>query len=112
MKYFVADFHIHSKYSRATSREMDIESLSKWARLKGISLLGTGDFTHPQWLLELKGKLKPVEYGLFDYNGIFFMLTAEVSNIYFKAGRTRKIHNVIFAPSLEAVEEIIKFLKI
>ncbi len=103
---FIADFHIHSKYSRATSKEMDLDSLVKWARIKGISMLGTGDFTHPVWLSGLKSKLKEVEYGIYIYQNIYFVLTAEVSNIYFKAGRTRKVHNMIFAPSIKCVEEI------
>lgn len=103
---FIADFHIHSKYSRATSKAMDIPTLAKWAKLKGISMLGTGDFTHPVWLSELKNKLEETEGGLYQYEGIYFILTAEVSNIYFKAGRTRKVHNLIFAPDIKTVEEI------
>jgi len=89
---------------------MDIPALSKWARIKGIDLLGTGDFTHPEWLNELKKNLEPVEYGIYTHGGVLFALTAEVSNIYFKAGRSRKIHNIILAPSLEAVSEINKAL--
>ncbi len=107
---FIADFHIHSKYSRATSKNMDIGHISNWARLKGINLMGTGDFTHPDWLRELKGKLANVEYGMYSHENIFYMLTAEVNNIYFKTGRTRKIHNIIFAPSFEVAEEINKML--
>ncbi len=103
---FIADFHIHSKYSRATSRDMDLPALVKWARIKGVSMLGTGDFTHPQWLANLKQLLKEFEDGVCLYEGIYFILTTEVSNIYFKSGRTRKVHNMIFAPSLEAAEEI------
>jgi len=85
---------------------MNLENLAKWAKIKGISMMGTGDFTHPVWLSELKGKLQSVERGLYIYNGIYFVLTAEVSNIYFKAGRTRKVHNIIFAPDLKTVDEI------
>jgi uncharacterized protein (TIGR00375 family) len=107
---FIADFHVHSKYSRATSKNMDIENLSAWAGLKGINLLGTADFTHPDWLRELKNKLEKVEYGVYRHSDIFYMLTCEVSNIYFKSGRVRKIHNIIFAPSLEIVDEINNFL--
>lgn len=103
---FIADFHIHSKYSRATAKDMDLAALVKWAKIKGISMLGTGDFTHPMWLAELKSKLKEERPGVYIYDGVYFILTAEVSNIYFKAGRTRKVHNMIFAPSLESVEEI------
>lgn len=111
MRYFIADFHIHSKYSRATSKDMDIENLAKWAKIKGISLMGTGDFTHPEWFKEIKGKLEPVEYGIFRHKDIYFMLTAEVSNIYFKAGRSKKVHNIIFAPTFEIAQEVNKYMK-
>lgn len=107
---FIADFHIHSKYSRATSKDMEIPTLTKWAKMKGISLLGTGDFTHPAWLSELKKALSEVEYGIYGYENLYFILTTEVSNIYFKAGRTRKVHNIIFAPSFKVADEINKFL--
>ena len=107
---YIADLHIHSKYSRATSKEMEIASLSKWAKIKGISMLGTGDFTHPLWLSELKANLKEKEPGVYEYDGIDFILTAEVSNIYFKAGRTRKVHNIIFAPGFKIADEINRIL--
>ena len=107
---FIADFHLHSKFSRATSPRMDLENLDKWARIKGIKVLGTGDFTHPVWLKELKGKLEPAESGLFKIkkhdNGTRFLLTSEISCIYSKKGRVRKIHNVIFAPSFKVVDKI------
>jgi len=125
MKY-ICDFHIHSKYSRATAKNADIDHLAKWARIKGINVLGTGDFTHPLWIKELKEKLEPAEEGLFKYkekklkinNGFIlnngnnhqletrFILTTEISSIYSKGGKVRKIHNLIFAPSFEAVEKI------
>ncbi len=107
---FVADFHLHSKYSRATSKDMDLENLDKWARIKGIKVLGTGDFTHPEWFNNLKEKLEPAEPGLFklrDSNGqTRFILTAEISCIYSKKEKVRKIHIIVFAPSFEAVEKI------
>ncbi len=107
---FIADLHIHSKYSRATSRDMEVETLSLWAKRKGIQLLGTGDFTHPLYFLELKSKLEPLGNGLFvlknDPEGTRFMLTAEVSNMFPQGGRGRRIHTLIFAPSFEAVERI------
>lgn len=109
---YICDFHIHSKYSRATSKNMDIESLYKWAEIKGISVLGTGDFTHPLWLKELKEKLEPAEDGLYklkaqnSINKTRFILTAEVSCIYTKNEKVRKIHLIIFSPSFEVVEEI------
>jgi len=94
---FIADFHIHSKYSRATSRDMDIKHLAEWAKLKGITLMGTGDFTHHLWLEELRRNLTDLGNGLFRHNDVYFMLTAEVSSIYNKKGRTYRIHNLIFA---------------
>jgi len=111
---FIADFHLHSKYSRATSPQMDLENLDKWAKIKGIKVLGTGDFTHPEWLKELKEKLEPAETGLFKLKSNLpafvdetrFIFTAEISCIYSKGGRTRKIHIIIFAPSFEIVEKI------
>ncbi len=103
---FVADFHIHSKYSRATSRDMDVEHITEWAKLKGISLMGTGDFTHHLWLEELKSKFEPTDKGLFVYKGVHFILSAEVSSIYAKNNRTYRIHNVILAPSFKTVDAI------
>ena len=107
---FAADLHIHSKYSRATSPRMNLESLSQWARVKGIKVMGTGDFTHPQWFGELKEKLDPAEPGLFalkdSRSKTLFMLTAEISCIYSKGNRVRKVHIVIFAPSFEVAEII------
>ncbi len=100
---FICDFHIHSKYSRATSPSMDLENLSLWAKRKGINLLGTGDFTHPIWFEELKRKLRLTDKGVYEHNGIKFILTSEVCNIFTKKGRVKKIHNVIFFPSLERV---------
>ncbi|PIQ88521.1 MAG: DNA helicase UvrD [Candidatus Omnitrophica bacterium CG11_big_fil_rev_8_21_14_0_20_42_13] len=103
---FIADFHVHSKYSRATSKDMDVENISRWAGLKGITLMGTGDFTHHLWLEELKNKLEPEDNGLFIYKGIHFILTAEISSIYSKGGRGYRIHNLIFAPSFKTVDKI------
>ncbi len=107
---FIADLHIHSKYSRATSRDMEVDTLALWAKRKGITLLGTGDFTHPLYFIELKSKLRPLGAGLFvlkdDPEGTRFMLTAEVSNMFTQGGRGRRIHTLIFAPSFEAVEKI------
>jgi uncharacterized protein (TIGR00375 family) len=108
---FIADFHIHSKYSRATSREMEVEVLSQWAKKKGIHLVGTGDFTHPAYFAELRSKLEPLGNGLFQLRkegkrGIRYILTTEVSNIYTQGGKGRRIHNLIFAPSFEVVETI------
>jgi DNA helicase-2/ATP-dependent DNA helicase PcrA len=120
---FVADVHLHSHYSRATSKNLDFEHLSKWAQLKGVHVVGTGDIAHPGWLQEMKDKLEPAEAGLFRLKDevaqavqaevppacqapVRFMLAGEISSIYKKNERVRKVHNVIFAPSLEAVEKI------
>ncbi len=107
---FIADFHIHSKYSRATSRDMDVAHICEWAKLKGISLMGTGDFTHHLWLEELKSKLESTGKGLFIHDGINFILSAEISCIYSKNNRAYRIHNVILAPSFKAVDAINKTL--
>lgn len=103
---FIADLHIHSKYSRATAHDMDLENLARWAKIKGVSMLGTGDFTHPDWMGELKGKLEETGRGVYGYDGISFILTAEVSNIYYKAGRARRVHTIICSPGLKIVDEI------
>lgn len=103
---FIADLHIHSKYSRATSKDMDLEGLARWAKIKGIDLVATGDFTHPEWLAQLKKKLKPAEQGLFEFKGVKFILNVEISGIYKKNEKTRKTHNLIFAPSFEIVDQI------
>ncbi|NWF94399.1 MAG: DNA helicase UvrD [Syntrophaceae bacterium] len=107
---FIADFHLHSKFSRATSKDMEVESLARWAKRKGISLLGTGDFTHPTYFAELRSKLVPMGNGLFELKkgekGVKFILTTEVSNIYTQDGKVRRIHNLIFVPSFEVAEAI------
>ncbi|MFQ5824472.1 MAG: UvrD-helicase domain-containing protein [bacterium] len=120
---FVADLHIHSHFSRATSKELNLEYLSKWAQLKGVQVVGTGDIAHPGWLDEMKKKLEPAEEGLFrlkeDYvksiqremfkacqGTVRFMLAGEISNIYKKNDKVRKIHNVVFLPSFDAVEKL------
>lgn len=109
---FIADLHIHSKYSRATSKDMSPESIWRWAQLKGITVIGTGDFTHPKWFKELNEKLVPAGNGLFRLKDefitddvpdsckadVFFLLSAEISCIYSKNGKTRKIHAIIFVP--------------
>lgn len=102
----IADFHLHSRYSRATSPEMNIPTISQWARYKGINVMGTGDFTHPEWIKELQNTLIAVDYGTFAFKNTFFFLTAEVSNIYRRKGKTYKVHNLIFAPDFATVEKI------
>jgi len=107
---FIADFHVHSRYSRATSRDMEVETLARWAKLKGIKLLGTGDFTHPTYFAELSARLEPVQDGLFRVKrgerSTLFMLTGEVCNIYHQGGRLRKIHTLIFARETRDVERL------
>jgi len=108
---FVADLHIHSKYSRATSRSMEIPTLAQWAKRKGIDLLATADFTHHLWLQELKKYLKPKgKSGLFTYEGISFILSVEISSIYSQGGKVYRVHNVVLAPSFGVVDEINKML--
>ncbi len=108
----IADLHIHSKYSRAVSKQMDIDHLSEWAKIKGIDLIGTGDFTHFKWLAEIKEKLVEDGSGLLVSKDKYkqrFMLTSEISCIY-KQGpvgsKCRKIHLIVFAPSIVIVEKI------
>ena len=120
---FYADLHIHSKYSRATSKDCDLENLAYWGRKKGISVIGTGDFTHPAWIGEIKEKLVPAEPGLFRLRDDIdkavaarlpascrgdtrFMLSVEISTIYKKGDKTRKIHHLIYTPTIEQAEHI------
>lgn len=102
----IADLHIHSRYSRATSPTTDLPALAHWAKIKGIDLVGTGDFTHPQWYKELQDNLEPVENGLYRYDETLFMLAVEVAAIWSQAGRVRKVHLVILSPSMEATARI------
>lgn len=99
---FIADFHIHSKYSRATSKMMNLDEISKSARNKGIDLVGTGDFTHFQWLGLLETYLQPVSYGIYQYNQVNFIITGEISCVYSEKGKTRKIHNLIILPNFKS----------
>jgi len=117
---FIADLHVHSKFSRATSRNLDIEHLYIWAQRKGIRVVGTGDFTHPQWFSLIEEKLEPAEPGLYRLkkeiarscdekvppicrSPVRFLLSCEISNIYKKKDRTRKNHNLVFFPEMEDV---------
>lgn len=110
-KEIFADLHIHSRFSRATSKDLNIENLNKWAKIKGINLLGTGDFTHPEWLKELKNNLTE-KNNLFTYKGqeVQFMLTSELSFMFTKDIKGRRIHLLIFAPNFKVVDEINKYL--
>ena len=99
-KEFIADFHIHSRFSRATSKSLTVELLGKTAQEKGVQVLGTGDFVHPKWLSELKSKLKEKEQGLYVLKDesceTRFILTVEISSIYSKNGRVYRIHTLVF----------------
>ncbi len=103
---FIADFHIHSKYSRATSSHLDLDQLAQWSKIKGVGLIGTGDFTHPIWFEELRTKLQPTGKGLFEYQDVHFILTTEVNTLFYRSGRAKNVHHLIFVPSLETVERI------
>ncbi len=115
MELIFADLHLHSKYSRAVSPDMDLEHLARGARLKGLQIIGTGDFTHPLWFAELKKKLVPAEGspGLFELAAeggekksfaegrVLFMLTAEVATFFSQGGKSRKVHHVLHVPSFD-----------
>ncbi len=121
---FLADLHIHSRYARATSKNSDLEHHFEWAQYKGLTVIGTGDFTHPAWFAELKEKLEPAEPGLFKLKTEFqqlrgdmvpascrnenmnVMVTTEISCIYKKNDKVRKVHHLIWAPDLETVAKI------
>ena len=121
----IAALHIHSRFSMATSKEGTPECLDFWARKKGISLIGTGDFTHPVWREELKERLVSEGNGLyrlrdayvkeesrkFPGEGTRFVVSGEISSIYKKNGKTRKVHNVILLPSLEAADAMAQRLE-
>ena len=123
----ITDFHIHSKYSYATSKFMDLEQLAVWGQLKGIAVMGTGDFTHPLWQQELARNLQEAEPGLFELNNVLqkkidtqvydsckglqrFMLSAEISTIFKRNGRCYKVHSLLFAPTMSDVQKISKKL--
>ncbi len=120
---FVADLHLHSRFARATSRALNPENLYKWGALKGLTVVGTGDFTHPAWIAELKEQLAPAEAGLYRLKDEFrtpveadlypscrgevrFLLSTEISVIYKKDGSTRKVHHMVLMPDFDAVERL------
>lgn len=102
----IADLHIHSRFSRATSPEMDLPHLAQWAKWKGIDILGTGDFTHPDWFRRLQSKLEPAGQGIYRYQDTRFLLTCEISTIWSVGGRVRRVHFLILAPDLAAAARI------
>jgi len=123
---YIADLHIHSPFSRATSKAGDLRGLAAWAGVKGIQLIGTGDFTHPGWFSQLKEQLVPAESGLFRLQdpgipqaipGVTprniparFLLSAEISSIYKRHGVVRKVHNLLFVPDFNGAERINRIL--
>jgi uncharacterized protein (TIGR00375 family) len=107
---FTADLHIHSRFSRATSKEMDIPSIAAAAKTKGIKLVATGDFTHPEYFQSLKQHLKPAGNGLFIHDDTCFMLNVELNGIYSQGGKLRRIHNMVFVPSFETAERLTEWL--
>lgn len=108
----ISDLHIHSRFSRATSHDLTIQNLEKWAKVKGVSLMGTGDFSHPLWFKELKQELKEDGTGILKTaSGFPFILSNEISLMYTQDNKGRRIHLVILAPSFEIVEQITDYLK-
>ena len=117
---YIADLHVHSRYSRATSRDCDLGGLHHWAQRKGVAVVGTGDFTHPAWFKELSSNLEPAEPGLYRLRrkvaaaadrgvpaacraDVRFLLSGEISSIYRRDGRVRRVHSLVLAPDLETV---------
>ncbi|MBI2051706.1 DNA helicase UvrD [Candidatus Roizmanbacteria bacterium] len=110
----VADLHVHSRYSRAVSQKMDLFEIARWAKQKGIRLVSTGDWTHPLWFRELTTHLKEVQEGVYrvsEFPDVLFILTAEISSIYSQGGIPRRVHNLVFAPSLKKAEVFNKKLQ-
>jgi uncharacterized protein (TIGR00375 family) len=111
MSLLFADLHIHSKYSRATSSNMDLKGISQGSKIKGLNLIGTGDFSHPLWFKELKNNLSETNFeGLYEYENIFYILSNEISLIYTQDGKGRRVHNIILAPNFEVAEQINDYL--
>jgi len=125
---FYADLHIHSKFSRATSKNLTLEELHRWAQLKGLNVVSTGDFLHPAWFKEIQTKLEPAEEGLLKLKPVYakkidseiprscsgevrFILSVEISSIYKRLEKVRKVHNVVFVPSLEVAQSLQKTIE-
>ncbi|MFH1785259.1 MAG: endonuclease Q family protein [Candidatus Micrarchaeota archaeon] len=107
----IADLHVHSKYARATSPKCDVPGLAQGAKIKGISVMATGDFTHPSYFNELKTHLKKEEHGLFPYDGVHFILSTELALFYKTPEHSLRIHNVVLAPGLSEAEQLNDRLK-
>src|SRR3989344_4145883 len=111
---FIADLHLHSKYSRAVSQQMVLPEMAKWGAKKGINLLTTGDWTHPLWLRSIKGELEEAGEGIYKLkikneklkiSDVRFILTTEIASIFKQGEKLRRIHNLVFAPSIETAEK-------
>ena len=108
----IADLHIHSRFSRATSKDLTIANLEKWARIKGLDLMGTGDFCHPEWIKELKKELKEDGSGILKTkSGFPFILSNEISFMYSQGGKGRRVHLVFLAPNFDVVDKITDYFK-
>lgn len=103
---YVVDLHVHSRYAYATSKDLDFDSLARYAKIKGIDLLASADFTHPEWFEESRHMLKDAGTGLFEYGGLSFILGTEVECHGRQGGRGRRVHVLVFAPDFAAVERI------
>ena len=117
----IADLQLHSRYSRAVSQKMDLREIATWSAKKGISLVATGDWTHPLWIREIKSNLEETSDGIFKLKNspvgstgsaqARFLLSTEISSIYSQGGKLRRVHNLIFSPSIETSDKIIKELQ-
>lgn len=115
---YVSDLHLHSKYSRAVSRDMILPTMARWGKKKGIGILSTGDWTHPLWFREIRSQLEEESEGLFKLKSQnsnaeqepLFLLSTEVASIYKQGEKLRRIHNLVFAPNFGTAEKINKEL--
>ena len=109
---YAVDLHSHSPYAHATSKRLTFENLAKWARIKGIDLLASGDFTQPVWAAETRTKLRDLGDGLFEHGGVRFILGTEVNCSAVHAGRRRRVHILVFVPGMEAAERVTAILSV
>jgi len=107
---FTADLHLHSRYAYACSKNLTLANMAAWAKVKGIELLSSADFTHPAWLEELKAGLQPAGEGVFSFEGVRFVLGTELSCVYKQGGRSRRVHLLVFAPGFDAVRGVREML--
>ena len=103
---YIADLHTHSRFAGACSPQLTIPNLAKWAQLKGIDLLGSGDCLYPGWIEELKRYFQPLPSGFYQHGGTKFVISTEISCIYTENGKSRRIHLLIYLPSINAAEKL------